>query len=174
MASNLRWCSDGLEIVCWDREKVRIAFIIDTFDREIIAHVVVARAGISSSDVRDMMLAGVERRFSTDRAPHSIEHLSDNGGCYTAEDTRDFAVALGIFLCFTPIRSPESNGMSEAFVKTLKRDYVRVSRLPDARTVLGLVDGWITDYNTVHPHSALRMCSSIEFRAALNPSRTDR
>ncbi|ETX13199.1 hypothetical protein OCH239_12820 [Roseivivax halodurans JCM 10272] len=25
MASNLRWCSDGLEIVCWSGEKVRIA-----------------------------------------------------------------------------------------------------------------------------------------------------
>lgn len=55
-ASNLRWCSDGLEIVCWNGEKVRIAFIIDAFDREIIAHVAVAGAGISGSDVRDMML----------------------------------------------------------------------------------------------------------------------
>lgn len=174
MRSNLRWCSDGLEIVCWNGEKVRIAFIIDAFDREVIAHVAVAGAGISGSDVRDMMLAAVERRFSTDRTPHPIEHLSDNGSCYTAKDTRDVAVALGLIPCFTPVRSPESNGMSEAFVKTLKRDYVRITPLPDARTVLGLVDGWITDYNTVHPHSALRMCSPAEFRAALNPSRTVR
>jgi len=31
--------------------------------------------------------------------------------------------------------------MSKAFVKTLKRDYVRITPLPDARTVIGLVDG---------------------------------
>lgn len=174
MASDLRWCSDALEIGCWNGDKVRVAFIIDAFDREIIAHVAVAGAGISGSDVRDMMLAAVERRFSTDRAPHRIEHLSDNGSCYTAKDTRDFATALGLVPCFTPVRSPESNGMSESFVKTLKRDYVRVTPLPDAQTVLGLVAGWITDYNTVHPHSALRMRSPVEFRETLNPSRTVR
>jgi transposase InsO family protein len=174
MASNLRWCSDALEIACWNGETVRVAFILDAFDREIIAHVAVAGAGISGSDVRDMMLAAVERRFGSDRAPHPVEHLSDNGSCYTAKDTRDFAAALGLVPCFTPVRSPESNGMSEAFVKTLKRDYVRVTSLPDARTVIGLVDGWIADYNTVHPHSALRMLSPAEFRAALNPSRTVR
>lgn len=44
MTSNLRWSLDGLGIVCWNREKVRIAFIIDAFDREIIAHVAVAGA----------------------------------------------------------------------------------------------------------------------------------
>ncbi len=64
--------------------------------------------------------------------------------------------------------------MSESFVKTLKRDYVRVTPLPDAATVLDLVAGWITDYNTVHPHSALRMRSPAEFRETLNPSRTVR
>ena len=174
MASNIRWCSDALEIGCWNGERVRIAFIIDAFDREIIAHAAVAGAGISGSDIRDMMLAAVERRFGTDRAPQAIEHLSDSGSCYTAKQTRDFAAALGLTPCFTPIRSPESNGMSKSFVKTLKRDYVRVTPLPDAATVLGLVPGWITDYNTVHPHSALRMRSPAEFREALNPSRTVR
>ena len=159
MASNLRWCSDVLEIACWSGEVVRLAFLIDAFDREVIAHAAVAGAGISGSDIRNMMLAAVEQRFGADRAPHPIEHLSDNGSCYTAKDTRDFAAALGLVPCFTPVRSPESNGMSEAFVKTLRRDYVRVTPLPDAATVLRLAAGWIDDYNTIHPHSALAMRS---------------
>lgn len=143
-----------MEIVCWNGEKVRIAFNIDALDREIIAHVAVIGADISGSDNRDIMLAAVERRFGTDRAPHPVEHLSDNGSCYTAKDTSDFAAAFGLVPCFTPVRSPESNGMSEAFVKTLKRDYVRITPLPNAGVVLGLVDGWIADYNTVHPRYA--------------------
>ena len=92
MCSNLRWCSDGLEFTCWNGDVVRMAFIIDAFDREIIAWAAVCGAGISGSDVRDMMLEAVEKRFGAVRAPHPIEHLSDNGSPYTAKQTRDFAV----------------------------------------------------------------------------------
>jgi putative transposase len=163
MCSNLRWCSDGLEFTCWNGDVVRVAFIIDAFDREIIAWAAVCGAGISGSDVRDMMLEAVEKRFGAVRAPHPIEHLSDNGSPYTAKQTRDFAAALNLVPCFTPVKSPESNGMSEAFVKTLKRDYVRISPLPDPKTALRQIAGWIDDYNEIHPHSALRMRSPREF-----------
>jgi transposase InsO family protein len=64
------------------------------------------------------------------------------------------------------VQSPQSNGISEAFVNTLKRDYVHVSPLPDAETVLGLIDGWIEDYNNNHPHSGPKMRSPREFIAA--------
>ncbi|MFK3969090.1 IS3 family transposase, partial [Ensifer adhaerens] len=146
MRSNLRWCSDGLEFTCWNGEVVRLAFIIDAFDREIISWAAVANAGISGSDVRDMMLEAVEKRFGGTRAPHAIEHLSDNGSAYTARETRLFAQALNLVPCFTPVASPQSNGMSEAFVKTLKRDYIRISPIPDADTALRNIDGWIEDY----------------------------
>jgi len=110
-----------------------------------------------------MMLEAVENRFADLRAPHPIEHLSDNGSPYTAKETRDFAAALNLVPCFTPVRSPESNGMAEAFVKTFKRDYVRVNPLPGAPAALRQIAGWIDDYNDVHPHSALRMRSPGEF-----------
>jgi putative transposase len=155
MRSNLRWCSDGLEFTCWNGDIIRLAFIIDAFDREIIAWTAVCGAGISGSDVRDMMLEAIEKRFTAMRAPHPIEHLSDNGSPYTAKETRDFATALNLVPCFTPMKSPESNGMSEAFVKTFKRDYIRVNPLPDATTVLRRIAGWIDDYNEIpSPFSA--------------------
>ena len=50
-------------------------------------------------------------------------------------------------------------------MKTLKRDYVQVTPLPDAQTVLGLIGAWIDDYNQNHPHSGLRMRSPREFIA---------
>lgn len=166
MRSNLRWCSDGFEFNCWNGDIVRGAFIIDVHDREIIAWRAVVKAGISGSDVRDMMLEAVEKRFSAHRAPHQVEMLSDNGSSYTARDTRIFASQLGLKPCFTPVKSPQSNGISEAFVNTFKRDYVRVTPLPDAEAVLDLVGGWIEDYNENHPHSGLKMRSPREFIAA--------
>ena len=76
------------------------------------------------------MLEAVEKRFGAIRAPNPVEWLSDNGSPYTARDTRLFAAQLNLTPCFTPVASPESNGVSEAFVKTIKRDYVGVRALP--------------------------------------------
>jgi putative transposase len=163
MGSNLRWCSDGLEFACWNGEIIRMAFIIDAFDREIIAWTAVCGAGISGSDVRDMMLEAVEKRFAAVRAPQPIEHLSDNGSPYTAKATRDFALALNLVPCFTPVKSPESNGMSEAFVKTFKRDYLRVNPLPDAATALRQIAGWIDDYNPVSQHPSVYAVEANRF-----------
>ena len=61
------------------------------------------------------------------------------------------------------MRSPESNGMAEAFVKTFKRDYVYVHDRPDVKTVLVQLDRWFTDYNELHPHKGLKMKSPREF-----------
>jgi len=166
MRSNLRWCSDGFEFTCWNGAVVRGAFIIDAHDREVIAWRVVVNSGISGSDIRDMMLEAVERRFGDCQVPHPVEVLSDNGAPYTAKDTRIFARQLALRPCFTPVKSPQSNGLSEAFVNTLKRDYVRVTPLPDAETALGLIDGWFEDYNENHPHSGLKWRSPREFIAA--------
>jgi len=163
MRSNLRWCSDGLEFTSWNGDVIRLAFLIDAHDREIISWRAVANAGISGSDVRDMLLEAVEARFGTFRAPEIIEVLTDNGSAYTAKETRIFARQLGLKPCFTPVASSQSNGMSEAFVKTLKRDYVRVNPLPDAETVLRLIGDWIKDYNDNHPHSGLKWKSPREF-----------
>ena len=60
--------------------------------------------------------------------------------------------------------------MSEAFVRTLKRDYVRVRPLPDAATALSQIAGWFEDYNENHPHSGLRMRSPREYIRSHQPA----
>lgn len=164
MRSDLRWCSDGLEFAYWNGEIVRLAFIMDAHDREIIAWRAVSGAGISGSDVRDMLIEAVETRFGACKAPHSVEFLTDNGSPYTARETRVLAAQLGLTPCFTPVASPESNGVAEAFVNTLKRDYVRVNPVPSAADALAQIAGWIDDYNEKHPHSGLKMRSPREHR----------
>jgi len=125
-----RWCSDGFEIGCDNGDRVRIAFTLDCCDREAISWVATT-GGIDSSDIRDLMIESVERRFGlVNRLPPAIESLSDNGSPYTARETRALAREIGLVPCMTPIESPQSNGIAEAFVKTLKRDYARVSPRP--------------------------------------------
>lgn len=98
---------------------------------------VATTAGISAEDVRDLMTATVEHRFGhVNRLPATIEWLTDNGSCYTARETRRFAREINLQPRTTPIESPQSNGIAEAFVRTMKRDYVRVAEKPDVRVVI--------------------------------------
>ena len=64
-------------------------------------------------------------------------------------------MALNLEPCFTPVESPENNRMAEAFVKTFKRDYDRITALPGGDTSLALIENWMEHYNTVHPHLRL-------------------
>ncbi len=163
---NRRWCSHGFEIGCDNGDKVRVAFALDSCDREAMSFLATT-SGIRGEDVRDLMVAAVEHRFGpVNRLPITIEWLSDNSSCYIAGDTRSFARNIGLEPRTTPFESPQSNGMAEAFVRTLKRDYVRVNPCPDARTVMLQLSSWITHYNEVHPHKALGYRSPREFIAA--------
>jgi transposase InsO family protein len=162
LRSNLRWCSDGLEFTCWNGEIVRLAFAIDCHDREAIGWVATT-AGVCGAMIRDMMVECVETRFGALRAPHRVQWLSDNGSIFASHKPVAIALALNLEPCFTPVESPESNGMAEAFVKTFKRDYVRVNPIPDAATALAQIDVWMEDYNTVQPHSRLGYRSPREY-----------
>jgi transposase InsO family protein len=170
LRSNIRWCSDTLEFTCWNGDLVRVAFALDCHDREVLGWIATT-AGISGEMIRDLMIESIERRFGAPRAPHSVQWLADNGSVYAAAKTIDIATALNLQPCFTPVESPESNGVAEAFVKTFKRDYVRVSPIPDAPTALAAVSDWMTDYNEVHPHSGLAYRSPREYiRAQSQPA----
>src|SRR5688572_19504899 len=161
-AVSIRRWADVFEIPCWNGDAVRVAFAIDTHDREVLAWTASPR-GIGGIAVRDLMLLAVERRFRALRTRYPVEWLADNGSCFTAHETVAFAHAIGLVPCFTPVRSPQSNGIAEAFVKTFKRDYVRLSARPDATALLAELDRWFEDYNEMHPHRALGMRSPRDF-----------
>ncbi|MCS6455765.1 integrase core domain-containing protein, partial [Burkholderia thailandensis] len=93
-----------------------------------------------------------------------IEWLSDNGSAYIDHRTRSFARALGLEPLTTPVRSPQSNGMAESFVKTMKHNYVAYMDKSDAPTALSRLAIAFEHYNERHPHKALKYRSPREFR----------
>ncbi|MBB1653292.1 integrase [Delftia sp. UME58] len=165
--SDLRWCSDGLEIKCDSGQTVTAAFAKDCCDREVLAWRAWEGKGLPGELVREMLVEAVERRFgSVEAVPQGqeLEFLSDNGGAYIAAETRALARALGLKPINTPVCSPQSNGMAESFVNTFKRDYVARMDLSDAQTVLAQLPAAFEHFNEVHPHSSLKMRSPREFR----------
>ena len=164
LRSNLRWCSDAFEIACWNGERIRVAFSLDCCDREVMSYVATT-GGISGELIRDLIAESIETRFGiVDKVPRRVQWLSDNGPAYVARSTRQFARMMGLEVCTTPYRSPESNGMAESFVNTFKRDYVHVNPLHDARSVMERLPDWFRDYNENHPHKGLKMMSPKAFR----------
>ncbi len=161
--SDTRWCSDGFEFRCDDNAKLSVTFALDCCDREAIGWVP-SPTGYSGDDIRDLMLEAVETRFGEEPPATPVQWLSDNGSAYIAEQTRQFARQIGLQPVTTPVRSPQSNGMAESFVKTMKRDYVAHMPKPDRETALRNLTIAFEHYNEEHPHSALKYRSPREFR----------
>ncbi|HAJ6921220.1 TPA: IS3 family transposase, partial [Escherichia coli] len=147
--SNQRWCSDGFEFRCDNGEKLRVTFALDCCDREAL-HWAVTTGGFDSETVQDVMLGAVERRFGNELPASPVEWLTDNGSCYRANETRQFARILGLEPKNTAVRSPESNGIAESFVKTIKRDYISIMPKPDGLTAAKNLAEAFEHYNEWH------------------------
>lgn len=168
LRSNTRWCSDTFTLQCQNGDRIFVAFVLDTCDREIIGFIS-STIGIDGAAIRDLMVESMEYRFGKiQNLSHPIQWLSDNGSCYTSRETVSFARNLGFEVCTTPAYSPESNGMAEAFVKTFKRDYASLNQLLNAQEVMKQLPTWFNDYNEVAPHQGLKMMSPRQFLRAAN------
>lgn len=66
--------------------------------------------------------------------------------------------SLNLAPCFTPVESPESNGMAEARPSSAISPDQSTSRRPDRR-----IGCWMEDYSSEHPHSRLGYCSPREY-----------
>jgi putative transposase len=125
---------------------------------------VATTGGITAEDMRDLMVATVEHRFGqVDALPHAIEWLTDNGSCYTAQDTRRFARDVGRISRTTPVESPQSNGMAEAFVRTLPWRTWPIMHPSIAGRIMPHQIPGPSIYNRVRPHRALGYRSPREF-----------
>ncbi|WP_410707988.1 IS3 family transposase [Citrobacter amalonaticus] len=160
--SNRRWCSDGFEFRCDNGEKLRVTFAQDCCDREIIDWAA-GTGGYDKETVQDVMLGAVEKRFGRQLPTEPLEWLTDNGSAYRAHETRAFARMLGLEPCTTAVRSPESNGIAESFVKTIKRDYISIMPKADSRMAVMNLAVAFSHYNEHHPHSALGYRSPREY-----------
>ncbi len=163
LRSNVRWCSDHLELPAGTVRSSACCSPIDACAREIMAWSATT-TGVSAEMACDLMIACCERRVRRDEDP-----TPQSSGCPTTapppsprrQHRRPPHSAYGC--CSPRCVSPRSNGIAEAFVKTLKRDYARLAILSRRRDVMRLLPAWFEDYITIHPHSGLRMLSPREY-----------
>lgn len=145
-------------------------FVLDAHDREAVSWADVVGCGVSGSEVRDMMLDAVEKRFGAERAPQPIGWLSDNGSPYTAKESRNSRASSILWPASRLCGAPRAMASPTPSSATFNRDYVRMNPLPDAVTVLRQFDGCFEDYNKNHRHSRLGRRSPREFIRAKSPT----
>ena len=92
--SNQRWCSDGFEsAVITERDRAsRSRWTARS--RHCTGRSLPAASTVKQ--YRTLMLGAVERRFGNDLPSSPVEWLTDNGSCYRANETRQFARMLGL------------------------------------------------------------------------------
>jgi transposase InsO family protein len=94
----------------------------------------------------------LSRGLATSGHPR-VQWLTDNGSIFAANRTLEIAAALNLEPCFTPVESPESNGMAEAFVKTFSATISTSIRFPtpESRSRASIAGWRITTQNTRIP-----------------------
>ncbi|WP_407198149.1 DDE-type integrase/transposase/recombinase [Citrobacter freundii] len=94
--SNQRWCSDGFEFRCDNgEEKLRVTFALDCCDREAL-HWAVTTGASTVKQYRTSCWEQWNAAFGSELPASPVEWLTDNGSCYRANETRQFARMLGL------------------------------------------------------------------------------
>jgi putative transposase len=85
--SDTRWCSDAFANQCCNAERVHVVFSLDTCNREVMGYLS-STIGVDGAMVRDLLVEIVETRFgAVSQAPQKVQWLTDNGPCYTSNET---------------------------------------------------------------------------------------
>jgi putative transposase len=153
---------DYLAIPAGDLEHVATPALIRNYALDLA--LVATPYPTAGVEIRRLIRKSVFARFENAKPEIPVEWLSDNEGIYTALETVIEAERHHLKPITTPVASPESNGMAEAFVNTFKRDYVAGGDLSSAARVIEQIPSWVEDYNTFAPHSSLGMRTPAEFR----------
>ena len=95
--------------------------------------------------------------------PAGLTIRVDNGSQYTSRDFRGSVGALGATLEYIYVNTPQQNGQTESFHKTLKKEYVWPHEFKDAEEAeVALLDA-LDDYNRNRIHSAIGYLTPDEF-----------
>ncbi len=111
------------------------------------------------NDERDPTCAGFLRRATAWFTRHGVRVervLTDNAKVYRyGRHWRSTCDELGIARRFTKVGCPWTNGKAERFNRTLLGEFAYARPWLSNTDRLTALHGWVTDYNTRRPHTAL-------------------
>jgi putative transposase len=165
-APNVRWCGDGTEIPTGEG-KLYLAAVSDLFSRRIL--------GYAMSEHHDAALAVASLQMAAATRGGLVAGVvfhSDQGSEYTAELFQLACERMKVTQSMGRVGSALDNAAAEALFSSLEFELLRacgtfVTRAAARRAVAA----WVDDFNSERLHTAIGMCSPIEYeQAAARPT----
>ena len=163
---NQLWVAD-MTYVRLNREFVYLAVVLDAFSRKVVGW------ELDRMLATRLPLAALKRAIEARKPSSGLVHHSDQGIQYVSSDYRNLLEKHGIFPSISRPRTPLDNARCESFMRTLKREEIRVGAFQSLEELRGSIETFIERYyNRQRLHSALGYRPPEEFEKSADSGGT--
>ena len=156
---NSRWSTDFVHDQLANGRRFRVLTIIDDVTRECLA--AVPDTSLSGKRVVREMNALIARRGR----PGAI--VSDNGTEFTSSAVLAFTQAAGLDWRYIAPGKPTQNAFAESFQGRMRDECLNEHLFFSMNHARAVVAGWVEDFNTARPHSAIGYMTPAAYAAYL-------
>ncbi len=160
---NSRWSTDFVHDQLAHGRRFRVLTIIDDVTRECLA--AIPDTSLSGKRVVREMTALTARRGK----PGAI--VSDNGTEFTSAAVLAFTWAAGLDWRYIAPGKPTQNAFAESFQGRMRDECLNEHLFFSMNHARAIVAGWVNDFNTARPHSAIGNMTPAAYAATLKPQR---
>jgi len=160
---NSRWSTDFVHDQLANGRRFRVLTIIDDVTKECLA--AVPDTSLSGKRGVREMNALIARRGR----PGAI--VSDNGTEFTSAAVLAFTQAAKLDWRYIAPGKPTQNAFAESFQGRMRDECLKEHLFFSMSHARAVVAGWVEDFNTARPHSAIGYMTPAAFAATLKPQR---
>ena len=160
---NSRWSTDFVHDQLANGRRFRVLTIIDDVTKECLA--AVPDTSLSGKRVVREMNALIARRGR----PGAI--VSDNGTEFTSSAVLAFTQAAKLDWHYIAPGKPTQNAFAESFQGRMRDECLNEHLFFSMNHARAIVAGWVDDFNTARPHSAIGYMTPAAYAATLKPQR---
>lgn len=165
-APDKMWATDGATVLTANEGKVWVFVAVDHFHGECVGFHV-AKHGSRFAALQPLAMAlTAHRGGAACDAGRGIEVRQDHGPQYTSDTYRNQVRAWGMSLSFALVGEPETNGVAERFIRTLKEQVVHGRLHAGVDDLREAVRRFVDLYNRAWRLAKLGFKTPLEARAA--------
>ena len=160
---NQRWSLDFVSDALSDGRRFRVLCIVDDFTRECVA--LVPDTSLSGRRVARELDGAIAERG------RPLMIVSDNGTEFTSAAVLAFTQAAKLDWRYIAPGKPTQNAFAESFQGRMRDECLNEHLFFSMNHARAVVAGWVEDFNTARPHSAIGYMTPAAYAATLKPQR---